>query len=487
MKRKNILFLFSDQHRGDWMPYDPEAARSLGMDSLPLRMPNIRSLMDRGTTFTRAATNSPLCVPARACLALGEDYERCGAWNNRFCCPLDRPTFYSVLRDGGYQVWGVGKFDLHKPVMYWGEDGWIPQLGTLGFTWALENEGKGDAVWAFQHGSPGPYGAFLQRGGLLEEYCRDHLRRSQDPCDSRPVELPPSAYADNWVTENALAALHRLTGEDSPWFLMVNFSGPHDPWDVTVPMKRAWENTPFPIPREYSGSRDALLGVRQNYAAMLENIDRNIGLLIEELKRSGQLEDTVILYSADHGEMLGDRNRYFKSQPYRPSVQIPLVISGPGVLQNHICGELAQLNDLAATIAAFAGLEMPGDADSRSLAALAAREDAPPVREYQYSALYTDLPAPEENRAEYAAFARYCKPSSGGRQGGDAQKAVPEFRKNTSWRSIISKEYKYIEFLETGRDELYDLQRDPGERHNIADVRPDLVPRFRELLAAKTC
>ena len=70
--RPNILFFFSDQHRGDWMPYAQPSSSPEG-DAPPLRMPNIRSLMDRGTTFTRAATNSPLCVPARACLALGQD------------------------------------------------------------------------------------------------------------------------------------------------------------------------------------------------------------------------------------------------------------------------------------------------------------------------------------------------------------------------------------------------------------------------------
>lgn len=473
------------------MPYDQETAQSLGLDPLPLRMPNIRSLMNQGTTFTRAATNSPLCVPARACLALGQDYEHCEAWNNNFCCPLDQPTFYSVLRNAGYQVSGVGKFDLHKPIMYWGENGWIPQLGTLGFTSALENEGKGDAVWAFQHASPGPYGAFLQRSGLMEEYYQDHLRRSLDPTDSKPANIPSSAYADNWVTENALTAMRHLTQRSSPWFLMVNFSGPHDPWDVTVSMKQAWENIVFPIPQDYSGPHDALMGVRQNYAAMLENIDRNIGLLIGELKRFGQFEDTVIIYSADHGEMLGDRNRYFKSQPYRPSVHIPLVISSPETLQNHICDELVQLNDLAATITAFAGLKMPAGADSRSLVSLATQEGAPPVRDYQYSALYTHLQAPDENRAGYAAYERYCKTSfrsQRGTSGADFQNTapVPKFRKNASWRSIISKEFKYIEFIETGRSELYDLQSDPGEQHNIAVTHPELVLRFHELLADKT-
>lgn len=486
MERTNILFLFSDQHRGDWMPYDSAALQSLGCPPLPLRMPHIRALMDQGTTFTRAATNSPLCVPARACLALGQDYERCGAWNNDFCCPLDQPSFYRVLRDAGYAVAGTGKFDLHKPIMYWGEKGWIPQLGTLGFTEALENEGKGDAVWAYRHAAPGPYGAFLQQCGLMEEYCKDHLRRSRNPSDSEAADIPPSAYADNWVAENALSALRGMTQNPAPWFLMVNFSGPHDPWDVTEAMKRSWEHTDFPIPQEYSGSRKALMGVRQNYAAMLENIDRNIGLLLEELRRSGQYENTVILYAADHGEMLGDRNRYFKSLPYRPSVHIPLVISGPGVRRNAVCGELVQLNDLAATITAFAGLEMPGDADSRSLAPLAAQAEAPPIRDYQYSALYPHLTAPEENRAGYEAYEAYRKKSVSGGAEGQTPPAVPRSKTNPGWRCIITKQFKYIEYLNGSGPELYDLQNDPCEQRNIVGAHPELALRFQQILAEKT-
>ena len=190
MKQPNILLLFPDQHRGDWMP---------GAEGLPLRMPHLHTLMEGGTTFTRAATNSPLCVPARACLALGQDYERCGAWNNDFCCPLDQSTFYRVLRDGGYQVSGVGKFDLHKPVMYWGENGWLPQLETLGFTRAIENEGKGDAVWAFRNTQPGPYGAFLHERGLMESYCDDHLRRAKDPTDA--------AFSDTFISKSLPSTL----------------------------------------------------------------------------------------------------------------------------------------------------------------------------------------------------------------------------------------------------------------------------------------
>ncbi|MBQ3488351.1 MAG: sulfatase-like hydrolase/transferase, partial [Clostridia bacterium] len=407
------------------------------------------------------------CVPARACLALGQGYERCGTWNNDLCCPLDRPTVYSVLRDGGYEVSGVGKFDLHKPIMHWGGNGWIPHLSKLGFTRGLENEGKGDAVWAFGQGQSGPYAAYMDGKGLMESYAEDHLRRAQDPLDAQASDIAEEDYADNWVTENARAQLRELSKTGAPWFLTVNFSGPHDPWDVTPRMKREWEHTDIPLPEGGALDRRRLLAVRQNYAAMLENIDRNIGILIEDLKELGQYEDTVIIYSADHGEMLGDRDRFFKSVPYRPSVHIPLVISGADVLKGHVCHELVQLHDLAATVTDFCGLSMPADTDARSLRPLATTPDAPPVRDWQYAALYPHIREKDGPIPGYEDLDRYRQ---------------RHFAKGIGWRSFTTKEYKYVEYLD-GRKELFDLRSDPDETTNIAHLHPDLTARFYRLTA----
>ena len=103
--RPNFLFLLPDQHRADWIGC---------VTDLPLRTPNIDRLAAEGTRFTRAMTPSPVCSPARACLDTGMDYDRCGTANNNENTPLDKKTYYQALREAGYQVSGVGKFDLHK-------------------------------------------------------------------------------------------------------------------------------------------------------------------------------------------------------------------------------------------------------------------------------------------------------------------------------------------------------------------------------------
>ncbi len=112
-RQPNILFFLPDQHRPDWLGCNPE---------LPLRTPNLDRLCGHGIRFTNAFTPSPLCSPARACLATGRDYHRCGV-RNRQNTPLSLPNYYRCLRDSGYEVAGVGKFDLHKPDHDWGLDG----------------------------------------------------------------------------------------------------------------------------------------------------------------------------------------------------------------------------------------------------------------------------------------------------------------------------------------------------------------------------
>ena len=134
--RPNILFLLPDQHRFDWLGTNPV---------LPLRTPNLDRLGAQGVRFARAITPSPLCAPARACLAAGREYDRCGVPNNKFDYPLSQPTYYQALRDAGYRVAGVGKFDLHKATLDWGLDG-SRLIREWGFTEGIDNEGKMDAI-----------------------------------------------------------------------------------------------------------------------------------------------------------------------------------------------------------------------------------------------------------------------------------------------------------------------------------------------------
>ncbi|MHC4874740.1 MAG: sulfatase family protein, partial [Planctomycetota bacterium] len=317
----NILFLFPDQHHRDWMTYNKE---------LPIVTPNIDRLMKEGTTFTRCYTSSPVCAPARACLASGMDYQNCRVRSNGTDYPLDLPTYYQSLQKAGYNVAGVGKFDLHKPKqpMNWNLDG-SRCLDEWGFTHGIDNEGKldGSNCYSLYGGPQGPYLDFLKKRGKADIYVNEHKIRKT--CASAYItELDEDEYCDNWVGQNGLDIIRDLP-KDTPWHLVVNFTGPHEPMDVTKRMADRWKDVEFPPPhkneQEDYTAEDHQRN-RQYYSSMIENVDRNVGLYLDLLEERGELENTVIIYSSDHGDMLGDHNRWHKSIHYEASIGIPLVI-----------------------------------------------------------------------------------------------------------------------------------------------------------------
>ncbi len=441
-KPPNILFFLPDQHRPDWLGLNP---------ALPLRTPHSDALAQRGVRFTRAFCPSPLCAPSRAALASGRDYHRCGVVNNNQDYPLDQPTYYQALRDGGYRVAGVGKFDLHKGLakpedLDWHLDG-SRLLHEWGFTEGIDNEGKLDGSNAYRlHGGPrGPYLAFLQDRGLAETYVREHETRKQH-MDAYTTALPDDAYCDNWIAENGLRFLRGFPA-DQPWHLVINFTGPHNPMDVTATMlatgpSPGWQDVDLPLPHNNDHpDREGLLRNRQNYAAMIENIDRHVGRYIDVVRERGELDNTLIVYASDHGEMLGDHGRWGKSTWHSPSTGIPLIVAGPGLTRGVTSDALVSLNDLTATFLELAGVEPLPTMDSQSLL---------PV-----------LSGSAQNHRDVVI------------SGLD------------DWRMIYDGRYKLV--LSTQRAPLlFDLDNDPWEDTDLAAQRPDVVARLRNQLAERT-
>ncbi|MFC6723395.1 sulfatase [Halobium palmae] len=362
----NVLLIVSDQHRFDWLGTNAE---------VPVRTPNLDGLVDRGVRFTNAVTPSPTCGPARACLASGNEYDRCGVPSNFSSFPPSRSTYYERLRDdAGYHVVGCGKFDLHKPEYTWGPDGTF-LLDEWGFSGGIDSAGKGDAVISWDKGLSDPYMAYLDREGLAETHVQDLLyERHSFHADeayenTSPTPLPHEAYIDNYIGRNGIRLLDEAP-EDRPWHLVVNFAGPHEPMDVSEEM-HGWYRDPdveFPGPTATDDDLDPETHqeIRRNYAAMIENVDRWVGRYLAELDDRGELEDTIVVFTSDHGEMLGDFGLWEKQHPYQASVGVPLIVAGPGVRTGDVLEEPTSLLDLHATFLDFAGVDA-GDVDSVSL------------------------------------------------------------------------------------------------------------------------
>jgi choline-sulfatase len=371
MERPNILFLFPDQWRADWFGDLP------GLD---VRQPFLDNLKRKGVSFQRAYTPSPLCAPARACLATGLAYGEAGVANNQEDLPPGSRTFYQGLRDRGYRVGGYGKFDLHKATPSWGLDG-TGSLEAWGFTDGCDNEGKWDGVATGRNAPSGPYAAYLHREGLMEAHAADMGRRggSRGYGATHSTPLPESAYCDNWIGAQARDWLAELPA-DAPWFLQVNFAGPHDPMDVTAAMKASVDGRRMPAPVSPDDRFDLAThrDIRRNYTAMTENIDRLCDNLWQQVVARGEADRTWIVFASDHGEMLGDYGRWAKALPHEASVRIPLVVVGPGVAARAPVPSLTLLQDLTSTFLDLAGAEfLPGSCGKSLLPELTGGSDEP--------------------------------------------------------------------------------------------------------------
>ena len=446
--RPNILLLLSDQHRPDWLGSNPE---------IPVPTPHMDQLAERGVDFTQAIVASPVCGPSRSCVASGMEYENCGVEVNRQPYKPEITTFYRHLRDSGYHTMACGKIDLHK-----GADGRTldgrQNMGPWGFSDMLITAGKGGGYFGKPVGPKEPYYAYL--AGLnppRDRICAEDIAKRSEPREgnwwgmTEPCPLDDEHYLDNFTARTGLDLLERAP-EGKPWFLVVNFNGPHPPMDITRRMERQYRGPDrvidaFPQPHDYSGPfpEGQHVSIRQNYSAMVENIDGWLGTYQDRLAERGELENTVVVYSSDHGEMLGDHGLWGKSVPYQASAGVPLIMAGPGIVIGERSTALVSLMDLAATCIDYADMPVPAEMESRSLRPLLDRGGGE-HREYARSAL----------RVARAHAGRF--------------------------RMVQDHRYKLVEgFFE--QKALYDREADPQETENIAASKPGEVARLEKLFA----
>jgi arylsulfatase A-like enzyme len=284
---------------------------------------------------------------------------------------------------------------------------------------------------------------YLHDNQLAETHVADFQNRRGAPrrgySFTGPTPIPESAYCDNWIAQNGLDLIDAVP-DGQPWFLQANFAGPHPPVDITKRMEDGCRNGVHPQPhRNTEFPPEIHNAIRQNYSAMVTNIDRWLGIYLDKLRERGELENTLIVFSSDHGEMLGDHNLWGKSKPHEPSVGVPLVIGGPGVHAGIESDALVSIMDLAATFLESGQTAVPAEMDSRSLLPLLRGKTAA-HREYLYSGL------------------------------GD-------------FRVVRDERYKLVTgYPESASAALYDLEEDPLENRDIAADKPGDVARLRAAL-----
>lgn len=411
----NVLFVLTDQLR-------PEAVT-------PQTAPNVHALADAGVSFANCYCASPLCMPSRNCIVTGRfpsQHGVCGNMNE----PLDEAeredTYLQYLQDEGYHTALVGKHHLI--------DRYNVGMDVCADREAVESFGFDSVHQVVDEGenvhNEDRYTRYMAEEGRLEEYRRTQEARAWE---GGAFPYDASEFVDAYIGRRAVAFLTEYDRE-APFYLNASFVGPHPPYWVPDEFDNFDPaETPEPTGVDDPERVRELQETRANYRGRVALIDYWLGELLDTLERRGLREETLVVFTADHGDCLGDHGVVDKRRFYEQSARVPLVLAGPGIEVDDRLGgvtrkELVSGVDLYPTFLAAAGADDPaGDTDrpGRPLFGVANNEDVE-RREAVFSELGT------------ASMVR-----------------------TANWKLVFDPE-------QGGVQELYDLRADPDEGRNLA-------------------
>ena len=363
MKPTNLLFLFSDEHQ----------RASLGCYGNPLvQTPNLDRLAERGTRFANAYTNCPICVPCRASLATGRYVHQIGNWDNAFPYTGNVPTWHHRLRGQAHRVDSIGKLHFRR------------QEDDNGFSHSHDAmyvaEGIGELISCIRENPPLRAGrnGILSAGPGESSYLRYDARSATNGC--------------RWLGQHAQ--------DEKPWALFLSFVCPHPPFIAPpefyaryrhedMPLPQQWRREEWPqhpaldFLRRYFGWEEPFdeAAVRRAIAtfyALCSYVDQQIGTVLETLAGLGLEENTRIIYSSDHGAMMGSRGLWGKFTMYEESAALPLILAGPDVPAGKVVQTPVSLVDCHPTIIQAVGataVDEDADLPGRSLWQIAQEAD----------------------------------------------------------------------------------------------------------------
>jgi choline-sulfatase len=438
--KPNILFLHSDEHSFRYL-----SARSRERGGEPVHTPTLDGLIEKGVHFDANYCQMPLCTPSRISMLTGRHSHRCGAWGNGSVIPPDLPTFGSHLREHGYATATIGKMHI----------GGSRQMAGFG---------------ARPYGDfGGPCAHQLDPLARLDAEGGPGMGMRSRTVDAGLSDIPEAYLQENVVARTAVAWTREQehANPDQPWLLYTSFSRPHFP--LTAPSRhldryypegvsdprvlRSGDSADHPMTKGMvKGFRTEEVEseegkkARASYFACVDFLDEMLGDFLATMEHAGLLENTIIIYTSDHGEMAGEHGLWWKNTWHESSSRVPLIISTP----NHRSGarpasEVTQptsLADMFPTLCDLAGVPHPEGLDGVSLA-----------------------PALEGDTLNQE------------RVGVVTEALTPRWGAGTEFRMVRSEQYKYIAFRDCD-DLAFDIVNDPEEQTNIASD-----PAFAEELA----
>ncbi len=437
----NIIFIITDQQRSD----------ALGcMDNPAVISPHIDKLAEEGVLFVNGYSSVPSCTPARSGLLTGLSPWHHGMLGYGRVAREYRYEMPRMLRDAGYYTFGIGK--MH----------WFPQKALHGFHGTLVDES-----------------GRVEQDGFVSDY-RDWFKLQapgEDPDKtgidwnehrSGVYQLDEKLHPTYWTGKTAVEFIENYD-QQRPLFLKVSFARPHSPYDPPQRYLDMYKEAEIPAPvvgdwvdelkniNWYTDKANAAFGdfglehaieSRRHYYANITFIDDMVGEIIEALKEKGMYENSIICFTSDHGDMLGDHYLWRKTYAYEGSANIPFILKWPESMDGKTergskLENTTELRDFLPTFLDAAGTEIPEDMDGLSLLNL--------VRDPNSSwRPYIDL----EHATAYSA--------------------------ENYWAALTDGTWKYIWFFNTGEEQLYNLKNDPGELEDLSKINDAELDKWRQ-------
>ena len=352
--RPNVLVIFTDQQRAD----------TIGALGNPvIRTPNLDRLAREGVSFQRAYTASPVCVSARCSMIHGQYPVNTGCYDNAAMPTDGRATFMDALTAAGYRTHGIGKCHF------------TPDRDALrGFQ---TRERQEELV-----GSPDDddYLPWLRANGY-DHVTDPHGVRGEMYYVPQPAQMSAKCHPTQWIGDRAVDFLGDAERKSEPWYLYASFIHPHPPFAPPAPWHKLYRAPLMPLPkvthddealhlhinrvqnrykyRDQGIDLNLMRNMRAHYYGCVSFIDFQIGRILGALEESGQLDDTLILFTSDHGEYLGDYQCFGKRGMHDSAARIPLIARMPGRFDGgQIVDEPANLVDIAPTILQTTGCKI---------------------------------------------------------------------------------------------------------------------------------
>lgn len=484
-QRPNILLITSDQQHWD----------TLGATNPRIRTPALDRLCAEGTRFTRAYCNNPVCSPSRATIITGQYPSWHGCWTIGVKLPEDVPTVGDVFQQHGFATTLIGKAHFQPLASAPGQESLEcqPTLRDLpfwrgfhgpwyGFEHVEVARNHADESHAGQH-----YALWMEEKGLVNwrDYFQPWPPDPEAPRRQHTWELPEELHYSTWTAERTIASIERCAGEGRPFFTWASFHDPHPPYLVPEPWASmydpdamqpgtlepgeldrmpphfaltqqerpdfsAYRETPFPNHGFHSHRTDPAR-LRKNmavYYGMVSLMDQQIGRILAALDRLDLAENTLVVFSTDHGHFLGQHGLVAKGPfHYEDLLRVPFLVRWPGQVPAGQTSEALQaLIDLPTTFLSACGVPAPG---------LMQGVDQMPVWRGEAPAARDEV--------------------------------LVEFRHQPTTvhlRTCIDDRYKITVYRDQTYGELFDLEADPEERHNLWDepgcaaLKGELLRRF---------